>query len=455
MGEATMKLDLGAHTDTGKVREKNEDSYGFAETPNVCLFVVCDGMGGHAGGQIASRVACSTIVQEVMKAEMDDPRELLYRAVEAAHRAVLQEAKKLPEVKGMGTTAVVGLIQRNNLYLGHVGDSRAYRIRRGQQKQLTTDQTRVQRMVEQGILSEAEAKTHPDAGVLVQAIGQEKGIKPFVTPEETGIALEKGDVIVLCSDGVYDCTGDGEIAEMVGGRDAADAARHVVRVTTERDGKDNATAVVVRIDPDSRNKSRVTQLDEPVSKSVPPPGRPSTPVRDAEVAAAVHPAQFVSAPPPVEHERRPAGVPFLAFGAVTLAALLFGTLLGLGTYHLARGPLDLATGGSASAPVVTSVVPSASVAPIAPTTIDDASVLDSPGEAASADPPRVTQPSTAASAPPPRQPRRGPPSGGTPSSSARGTTPQPASSGSGTRPGQRPHAAGAGSAPALGGGSKR
>lgn len=380
-----MKLDLGAHTDTGKVRQKNEDSYGFAETPNVCLLVVCDGMGGHAGGQIASRVACSTIVQEVIKAEMDDPRELLYRAVESAHRAVLQEAKKLPEVKGMGTTAIVALIQRNNLYLGHVGDSRAYRIRRGRQMQLTTDQTRVQRMVDQGILSEAEAKTHPDAGVLVQAIGQEKGIKPFVTPEESGIALEKGDVIVLCSDGVYDCTGEGEIAEMVSGRDAADAARHIVRVTTDRDGKDNATAVVVRIDPDGLGKSRVTQMGEPVSKSAPPASRPSTPVREAEPAVAVPTEQVAMVPPTGEQERRSGGVPLLVFGSVTIGALVFGTLLGVGTYHVARGAAGVAaTADSASAPDVASVVPPASVAPIGPSTSDDAGLVDSPADMAAA-----------------------------------------------------------------------
>jgi serine/threonine protein phosphatase PrpC len=157
---------------------------------------------------------------------------------------VLSTASGSEARSGMGTTAVVALVRSDALYVGHVGDSRAYLVRDGLVSQLTRDQTRVQKMVDEGLLTEEAAKSHPDAGVLSQAIGQPRGLVPYVTPEPGGIPLLMGDVIILCTDGVYDALAHHEFAALTTFRTAARAAETLVEVAVERDGQDNATAVV-------------------------------------------------------------------------------------------------------------------------------------------------------------------------------------------------------------------
>ena len=158
-----LELDIGSATDTGKVRDHNEDSFAFVRFDGADLLVVCDGMGGHAAGEVASRLAWRTIVSEVMERgkEPGDPRELVFKAIVKFHHAVREAAAASPERRGMGTTCVVAFVQKGALYLGHVGDSRAYVVRGGVAKQETVDQTKVQRMLEANILTEEEAKPNP------------------------------------------------------------------------------------------------------------------------------------------------------------------------------------------------------------------------------------------------------------------------------------------------------
>jgi len=242
-----LQLDVGAATDVGKVREHNEDFFTTTRFAGGDLLVVCDGMGGHAAGDIASKIACSSIVANVLPMRLPDPREVIYRAAQKAHEEVLEVAEASPEKQGMGTTCVVALIRDAQMYVGNVGDSRAYLVRGGQVKMLSVDQTKVQAMVDKGILTLEEAKKHPEAGVLSQAIGQKNKIEPYVDPETTGIALELGDVVLLCSDGVYDCMDADLIARLSTSGTAEQAARALVEYATANDGKDNATAVVARV----------------------------------------------------------------------------------------------------------------------------------------------------------------------------------------------------------------
>jgi protein phosphatase len=238
-----MQIELGADSHPGKVREHNEDCCEVVQWTGRCAAILCDGMGGHAAGDVASRIATGRIAAELVAGEHADPRELVYRAVETAHAAVQQAAQSHGR-EGMGTTAVIALIGGDRLYLCHVGDSRAYLVRDGQELLLTRDQTRVQLMVDQGLISPGDAATHPDAGLLTQAVGQDGSIEPFVTPEPDGIPLQLNDAVVLCSDGVHQSQSPGGLVRIIAGRSATEAARALVSAAIDRDGSDNATAVV-------------------------------------------------------------------------------------------------------------------------------------------------------------------------------------------------------------------
>ena len=244
-----IRIEFGSDTNVGRVREHNEDAFEAIHFGGGDVLIVCDGMGGHAAGDVASRVACSTIAASLVENQFDDPRELLFRALENAHQRVLVAAEASGNT-GMGTTAVVALVRTGALFLGHVGDSRAYMVRGAKVSQLTRDQTKVQQMVDQGFLSDDEAKSHPEAGVLAQAIGQPRGLLPFVTPDEGGISLEPNDVLVLCSDGVYDSLSPEDIRGLTANRAPEQAAHTLVATAVERDGQDNATAVVGIVLPD-------------------------------------------------------------------------------------------------------------------------------------------------------------------------------------------------------------
>ncbi len=239
----TIRIEFGSDTNVGRVREHNEDALEAIHFGGGDVLIVCDGMGGHAAGDVASRIACSTIAAALVDNQFDDPRELIFRALESAHQRVLAAAEASGHA-GMGTTAVVALIRTGALFLGHVGDSRAYLVRSGKVSQLTRDQTKVQAMVDQGLLSDQEAKSHPDAGVLAQAIGQPRGLLPFVTPDDGGIVLLPGDVLLLCSDGVYDSLHDQDILALAALRTPEEAAHWLVTTAVDRDGQDNASAVV-------------------------------------------------------------------------------------------------------------------------------------------------------------------------------------------------------------------
>ncbi len=242
-----LQLDVGSNTNVGKVREHNEDYFTTTRFPGGDLLVVCDGMGGHAAGDVASKVAGGAIVANILPMRLPDPREAIFRAAIRAHEEVLQVAEASPDKQGMGTTCVVAWIREGQMFVGNVGDSRAYLVRGAEVRMVSVDQTKVQAMVEKGILTLDEAKKHPDAGVLSQAIGQKNKVNPYVDPEPTGIPLEAGDVVLLCSDGVYDCMDDATIARLAASGDAETTARTLVEYAVTNDGKDNATAVVARV----------------------------------------------------------------------------------------------------------------------------------------------------------------------------------------------------------------
>ena len=230
-----MKVGVGVATDIGKVRGANEDSY-LVEPP---LFAVADGMGGHRGGDVASKLALETVEQLFHRRTGT-----LSEQVRRANQAVFERSKVDRRVTGMGTTLTAALVQGDALRLAHVGDSRAYLLRAGSLRQLTTDHTLVARMVKAGEISEAEAEVHPHRNVLTRALGTE----PEVRVDEDEIPLLEGDRVLLCSDGLTGMVTEEQIQAILEmDVPAQEAADRLVTAANRAGGIDNITVVVLGI----------------------------------------------------------------------------------------------------------------------------------------------------------------------------------------------------------------
>jgi len=233
-----------ATTDPGLRRSENEDAY-LLDTEGG-LFCVADGMGGHAAGEVASRLAVEVLAREM--ARPDDGATLdarLRAAVAAANRAILETAERDPALAGMGTTLTALALARDDggYTIAHVGDSRAYLFRRGKLSQLTADHTWVQQQVDAGLLTPEEARGHPFSSMLVRAVG-------IAADPEIDIIrgdLEPGDLILLCSDGLSGMVDDDEIASILA-RDLPldDTARELAAAANRNGGADNITAILIR-----------------------------------------------------------------------------------------------------------------------------------------------------------------------------------------------------------------
>lgn len=244
-----MSLPLYIHgsTDVGRQRAQNEDSYRIAAQPDGSrLLVVCDGMGGHEAGEVASQVASDRIVEVLATSSPDHPPRALYQAFIDANQAVL-DAALTRGAEGMGTTGVIAWVMDSRCYVGWVGDSRLYQFREGAPVDRTRDHTRVAQMVSHGILTEEEARNHPDAHVLVQALGGSAGVQKRFKPEvwTEPLELRPGDVVLLCSDGLYDFIEDPELYPLIEGLDYQDAVARLIQTANERGGADNITVILL------------------------------------------------------------------------------------------------------------------------------------------------------------------------------------------------------------------
>lgn len=244
------KVSIGCKTDIGRIRENNEDKYEFfipeleSELATKGLvFVVCDGMGGHEAGQIASELATKTFLDVYRSHPSDDPGVAIRAAIGAANRYVLDVGTAIPSRRGMGTTLSALVMIQDKAYIGHVGDSRIYRRRDGETVQLTQDHTYMEEMIRLG-MDRAQAEANVNRHAIMRAVGVEADINPDIF----GFDLKPGDQFLLCSDGVTNHVTDYGIADVLSSGGPSDAAWKAVSSALIGGGSDNATVIVVRVD---------------------------------------------------------------------------------------------------------------------------------------------------------------------------------------------------------------
>jgi protein phosphatase len=238
-----MILRAAVGSDVGQRRAANEDHYALA--PEIGLYLVADGLGGHVAGQVASELAGEAALRTIRTLEGTGTSlsEKLRYAVIAANREVHEMSRGRRELAGMGTTLVALLAQDGRAALAHVGDSRAYLVRGDRIRQLTDDHSLVGELLRRREISADAAREHPQRHVLTRAVG----VRPTVEPDLAELTPEEGDVFVLCSDGLTGHVRDEEIARAVaGGIDPQEAVDALIRLANERGGEDNITVAIVR-----------------------------------------------------------------------------------------------------------------------------------------------------------------------------------------------------------------
>ena len=243
-----------ARTDVGMKREHNEDS--FLVNEDLGLYIICDGMGGHAGGETASRLAVQTVERELLSARLrpDDPfasqaplqdsplAAALREAVEGACAAVYRTSRANPELQGMGTTCISLLLVDGKAIVGHVGDSRAYLVRDGEVHQLSDDHSLVNEQVRAGLLSAEEAKHSRLKNIITRSVGFEEDVLVDVL----GLATRPGDRFLLCSDGLANLVDNNEIRDHLLQHELDEVPAKLIQLANDRGGDDNITVVCVR-----------------------------------------------------------------------------------------------------------------------------------------------------------------------------------------------------------------
>ena len=243
-----------ARTDVGMKREQNEDS--FLVNEDLGLYLVCDGMGGHAGGETASRLAAQIVERELLSAKLrtDDPfaaeaslaetplAGALREAIEGACAAVFRTSRANPELAGMGTTCISLILHGAQALVGHVGDSRAYLVRDGDVHQLSEDHSLVNEQVRAGLLSEEEAKNSRLKNIITRSVGFEEDVLVDVL----GLETQPGDRFLLCSDGLSNLVENEEIRDALLEHPLEDVPQVLIQLANDRGGDDNLTVVAVQ-----------------------------------------------------------------------------------------------------------------------------------------------------------------------------------------------------------------
>lgn len=240
---------IGQLSDKGQVRPNNEDS--IYSSVKKDLLIIADGMGGHKAGEIASKTAINKVrhfiknKSENYKKNKNDIMNLINDAIRYANLSIQKVAKKDESLKGMGTTLIVALIIENEVYIGHIGDSRAYLINNKSIKQITKDHSLVAELLENGTITEKEAENYPHKNVITRALGCENKIKV----DKYNIKIKKNDVLLLCTDGLSNMVSDEEILIIIKqSNNPNTAAKELVKAANKAGGQDNISVIVAEND---------------------------------------------------------------------------------------------------------------------------------------------------------------------------------------------------------------
>lgn len=240
-------MKIYAKTDIGLVRQINQDAYYISEeNDRYKLCILADGMGGYTGGEIASRLASVSAAEYIKEnfEEKDYTKEeimqIIKNAMEKANKDVYEKSRQDVELEQMGTTLEICLIYNNRAYIGHIGDSRIYRIRQDIMRKITTDHSYVQKLVKDGTITKEEALTHPKKNMLMKALGCEEEIEPDITVK----GFNQDDIILICSDGLTNMIAEQEIMNIVK-QDVETAVENLVKKAKELGGYDNITVIII------------------------------------------------------------------------------------------------------------------------------------------------------------------------------------------------------------------
>jgi serine/threonine protein phosphatase PrpC len=247
-----MKLTAASLTDIGRVREKNEDAFCHFEPSDAealrkkgTIFIVADGIGGHQGGDVASKLAVDKVQETYFACEEKDPTEALRVAFEEANRIIIDRALRDASLFGMGTTCTAMAVVTGEAYFAHIGDSRAYVCRNGDIRQITRDHSLVSDLVKAGLLSNEEARYHPQRNVITKSLGSQEQANPD-TPDSP-FPLKAGDVFLLCSDGLTTFVSDDAIKGILDRMEPVEACKTLIDLANEMGGRDNITVQVIKV----------------------------------------------------------------------------------------------------------------------------------------------------------------------------------------------------------------
>lgn len=250
-----MRLVVRAATDLGRRRDHNEDCHATwvpdPDSPRArhgALLLVADGMGGSQAGEVASRITTDTVVREYRNEAHDDPAIALLSAITLANEAVHSESLAHRDRGGMGTTCTAAVVRGRDLYLGHVGDSRAYLVKNGTIRQLTQDHSLVAQLVRERQITAEQARVDPRRNVVTRSVGVGREVQVDAWHHDT--PLDPDDTVVLCTDGLHGVVTDTEIAEAAAGPDLEAACHGLIALANERGGPDNITVVLARLEGD-------------------------------------------------------------------------------------------------------------------------------------------------------------------------------------------------------------
>ncbi len=238
-----------AKSDQGKVREMNQDYYYISNSlDEIQLYILADGMGGYNGGEIASKLAVETAKNYIknnfkdIEKDRDSIIQLIGSSMEYANMVVYEKSKEKPELQGMGTTLEICLIYNNKVYIGHIGDSRIYRIRKDFIRKLTQDHSYVQKLVKEGTITKEEAAHHPQKNMLMKALG----CNAFVEPDVMVKGFLKDDILIMCSDGLTNMIDQETIYQMASKKNIEQASKDLVQRANDNGGYDNITVVIIK-----------------------------------------------------------------------------------------------------------------------------------------------------------------------------------------------------------------